>query len=37
MTDPIKTAQDRFEQRFNCSQAVFSAYAPNLEFKMKSH
>jgi C_GCAxxG_C_C family probable redox protein len=30
MTDPIKTAQDRFDQKFNCSQAVFSAYAPKL-------
>jgi C_GCAxxG_C_C family probable redox protein len=28
MTDPIKTAQDHFDQKFNCSQAVFSAYAP---------
>ena len=27
MTDPIQTAQDRFTQGFNCSQAVFSAYA----------
>ena len=27
MTDPIKTAQDRFAQGFSCSQAVFSAYA----------
>jgi C_GCAxxG_C_C family probable redox protein len=30
MTDPIKTAQDRFAQGFNCSQAVFSAYASQL-------
>jgi len=29
MTDPIQTAQDRFFQGFNCSQAVFSAYAPS--------
>lgn len=28
MTDPLKTAQERFEQKFNCAQAVFSAYAP---------
>lgn len=28
MADPIKTAQDRFSQNFNCAQAVFSAYAP---------
>ena len=27
MTDPIQTAQDRFAKGFNCSQAVFSAYA----------
>ena len=27
MTNPIQTAQDRFVQGFNCSQAVFSAYA----------
>ena len=30
MTDPIKTAQDRFAQGYNCSQAVFSAYAAQL-------
>ena len=30
MTDPIQTAQDRFEQGFNCSQAVFSAFATEL-------
>lgn len=30
MTDPIKTAQDRFAQGLNCSQAVFSAYASQL-------
>ena len=30
MTDSIKTAQDRFAQGFNCSQAVFSAYASEL-------
>jgi C_GCAxxG_C_C family probable redox protein len=28
MPDPIQTAQDRFAQGLNCSQAVFSAYAP---------
>lgn len=27
MTNPIQTAQDRFAESFNCSQAVFSAYA----------
>ena len=27
MTDPIKIAQERFAKGFNCSQAVFSAYA----------
>jgi C_GCAxxG_C_C family probable redox protein len=27
MTNPTKTAQDRFAEGFNCSQAVFSAYA----------
>ena len=27
MTSPIKIARDRFAQGFNCSQAVFSAYA----------
>jgi C_GCAxxG_C_C family probable redox protein len=27
MTNPIQTAQDRFAKGFNCSQAVFSAYA----------
>ena len=30
MTDPIKTAQERFAKGFNCSQAVFSAYAAHL-------
>jgi len=30
MTNPIQTAQDRFAQGFNCSQAVFSAYATQL-------
>ena len=30
MTDPIQTAQDRFAQGFNCSQAVFSTFAPEL-------
>ena len=30
MTDPIKTAKERFDQKFNCSQAVFSAFAPKL-------
>jgi C_GCAxxG_C_C family probable redox protein len=30
MTDPIKTAQERFAKGFNCSQAVFSAYASDL-------
>ena len=30
MTDPIKIAQERFEQKFSCSQSVFSAYAPKL-------
>lgn len=30
MADPIQTAQDCFAQGFNCSQAVFSAYAPQL-------
>ena len=30
MTDPIKTAQERFDQKFNCSQAVFSAFASQL-------
>ena len=30
MTDAIQTAQDRFTQGFNCSQAVFSAYASQL-------
>lgn len=33
MTDPIKTAQDRFAQGFNCSQAVFSAYASELDIQ----
>jgi len=32
MTDPIKTAQDRFAQGFSCSQAVFSAYASRFGF-----
>ncbi|MGB7875321.1 MAG: hypothetical protein WBL25_13125 [Anaerolineales bacterium] len=27
MTDPIQTAQERFAEGFNCSQAVISAYA----------
>lgn len=31
MTNPIQIAQDRFAQGFNCSQAVFSAYATQLE------
>lgn len=30
MPDPTKTAKDRFTQGFNCSQAVFSAYASQL-------
>ena len=30
MTDPIQTAQNRFTQGFNCSQAVFSAFASDL-------
>jgi C_GCAxxG_C_C family probable redox protein len=30
MTDPIKLAQERFDQKFNCSQAVFSAYAAQI-------
>ena len=30
MTDPIKIAQERFAQKFNCSQSVFSAYASKL-------
>ena len=30
MTNPIQTAQDRFAGGFNCSQAVFSAYASHL-------
>lgn len=30
MTDPIKTACDTFAQGFNCSQAVFSAFASAL-------
>jgi C_GCAxxG_C_C family probable redox protein len=30
MTNPIQTAQDLFAQGFNCSQAVFSAFAPDL-------
>ena len=28
MTDPVSIAQERFAQKFNCSQAVFSAFAP---------
>lgn len=28
MTDPLNTAHDRFEQGYSCSQAVFSAFAP---------
>ena len=32
MTNPIKTAQERFAQGFNCSQAVFSAYASRFGF-----
>jgi C_GCAxxG_C_C family probable redox protein len=28
MDDPVKIAQERFEKNFNCSQAVFAAYAP---------
>ena len=30
MTDPTKIAQERFDQKFNCSQSVFSAYASQL-------
>ena len=30
MTNPIQTAQQRFEQGFSCSQSVFSAYASRL-------
>jgi C_GCAxxG_C_C family probable redox protein len=30
MTNPIQTAQNRFAQGYNCSQAVFSAYASQL-------
>jgi C_GCAxxG_C_C family probable redox protein len=30
MTDPVKTAQERFDQEFNCSQSVFSAFASQL-------
>ena len=30
MTNSVQTAQDRFAQGFNCSQAVFSAYATQL-------
>ena len=30
MTDPIQIAQNRFAQGFNCSQAVFSAFASDL-------
>ncbi len=28
MTDPIKTANERFSGPYSCSQAVFSAFAP---------
>jgi len=27
MIDPVTIAQERFEQKFNCSQSVFSAFA----------
>lgn len=30
MKDPIKIAQERFSQGFNCSQSVFSAFAADL-------
>jgi C_GCAxxG_C_C family probable redox protein len=30
MADPVTTAQERFAQKFNCSQSVFSAYASQL-------
>ena len=30
LTDPIQTANDRFAQGFNCSQAIFSAFASRL-------
>ena len=30
MADTIQTAQERFTQGFNCSQSVFSAFAPEL-------
>jgi C_GCAxxG_C_C family probable redox protein len=30
MTNPVQTAQDMFTKGFNCSQAVFSAYASQL-------
>ena len=30
MSDPLQTAQDLFDQGFNCSQAVFAAFAPDL-------
>lgn len=30
MPDPIQTAQDHFARGFNCSQAVFTAYASHL-------
>jgi C_GCAxxG_C_C family probable redox protein len=33
MSDPIKIAQDRFAQGFNCSQSVFSAFAFQLEIQ----
>jgi len=32
MTDPSETAQERFAQGCNCSQAVFSAYASRFGF-----
>jgi C_GCAxxG_C_C family probable redox protein len=28
MTDPIQIANERFAQQYSCSQAVFSAFAP---------
>jgi C_GCAxxG_C_C family probable redox protein len=31
MADPIQTACDRFAQGFNCSQAVFSAFATSID------
>jgi C_GCAxxG_C_C family probable redox protein len=30
LTDPIQTASDRFAQGFNCSQAIFSAFASSV-------